>query len=802
MAFWFYLTLALLMAINCYATSVRGNQELESDELFQLSFEELLDVKVESGNLTGLSNQMAPVSVTTISHSEISVTPARNLYDLIEIYVPGAIWMNHHDSPKLGIRGTISDRNDKFLLLVNGRNMNNIARNGATVELENWDLNDIERVDVIRGPGSVTYGPGAVSGVINIITKTNNDSLKVVASAFHTYPYKSYGGNLSYSDSISGLKYYLFGIVVSTLGWQNTQGIMLFNTTLFGKMKNMGKDFKPSSNSKETLINNDPQDYMSDYEGKPQVKLNLDLNIFKQVNFFARYTSSGGTECSPYFKLSKPTGYLESGIPYGEPYNLKANRYQSLLFSLKNEHKFNNIFNLESVVSWSSQNIARRQEYFAVPWKSANLDESIVAQLMDPNSLRNKYVYYAEDVLNLRILNRSSFGDWLVTALGFEISNNHWGHPWGESRQNFRMGDKGNIISGTDSYCYGYEDYFGVKTGTGYFVGNGWSTNTFSLFGEANINMADKWTILISGRLDKNTYSDLLFSPRAALIYEINSQNFVKLIVQQSQRMNNAEQLFLQHSVGNVTTPETLSGAELIFSRVESQKWLFNFSGFLNSVEVLSWYDPDRTTRKTGDLSLLGIELECRYNDELFNVGINHSYTKQLSWKLADGIGSSGVSYSDYYVKLDSNSILVGTGNNLNNWSNNSTKLFANFNFMQKKLIIHLDARVFWGFEGAKDGVQMIKNAEKGNPQDSLMNSLVSYIDKQNLFGMDSRFNASISYILSKNISLTIFMQNILGSNNNYRYQYEAGNKNQTNLLRTGVVEEPFTVSFKLSAGF
>jgi len=47
-----------------------------------------------------------------------------NKYDLIEIYVPGALWMNHINGPHPAVRGLIIQANYKYLLLVNGRNTN------------------------------------------------------------------------------------------------------------------------------------------------------------------------------------------------------------------------------------------------------------------------------------------------------------------------------------------------------------------------------------------------------------------------------------------------------------------------------------------------------------------------------------------------------------------------------------------------------------------------------------------------------------------------------------------------------
>lgn len=187
------------------------------NKLFDLPFEDLLKIPLTSSTFTPIEKMNEPASVTIITAEDIRNTPKRNLYDLIEVYVPGAIWMNHYDSPHLGFRGIINQRNDKFLVLVNGKMTNFKAHNGATNELENWDLDDIERIEVIRGSGSVIYGPGAVAAVINITTKknnlSNNESYTEIKSNYYNQ-YKSLGFSLNgkyiISDDIKLCTYPLF----------------------------------------------------------------------------------------------------------------------------------------------------------------------------------------------------------------------------------------------------------------------------------------------------------------------------------------------------------------------------------------------------------------------------------------------------------------------------------------------------------------------------------------------------------------------------------------------------------------
>jgi len=109
-----------------------------------MSLEDLLSVEVYTvAALTRLTPLESPAGITTITAEDIRLTPARNLNDLIEVYVPGALWMNQETGPVLGMRGNISSRNHRYLLLVDGRAMNNKSFAGASPELEMWDLGDI-----------------------------------------------------------------------------------------------------------------------------------------------------------------------------------------------------------------------------------------------------------------------------------------------------------------------------------------------------------------------------------------------------------------------------------------------------------------------------------------------------------------------------------------------------------------------------------------------------------------------------------------------------------------------------------
>jgi hypothetical protein len=69
---------------------------------------------------------------------------------------------------------------------------------------------------------------------------------------------------------------------------------------------------------------------------------------------------------------------------------------------------------------------------------------------------------------------------------------------------------------------------------------DGWRTDIFSFLGEVNLEFSPKIGLLLSGRTDKNSYSNFLFSPRTALISDRDDAGVFKLIAQRSFRINAA----------------------------------------------------------------------------------------------------------------------------------------------------------------------------------------------------------------------------------------------------------------------
>ena len=772
--------------------------------LKKMSLEQLLAVPVQaSGSLTPTPLQMTPVAITVITAEDIRLTPHRNLLDLIEVYVPGAEVMTHSDGMKLGMRGIISDRNMKFLLLVNGRNMNQTAHSGAAAELTNWDLTDIERVEIIRGPGSATYGPGAVAGVINIITKTAADVPRPEVTVKYTGGYDSKMAAFSYGLKQDRFEFTTHLSIAATDGLENTKAFSL-QSPLSGGYGFLGTHAFPAGSASR----NPPPEYFADFSGEPQYKAHFDLKFLDEWRLWARITSSGGNVDYRNSQAAYQQGLDASGRPVFsglESYKQIQNREGTV--QLENSHEVTSWFTLDSAFGWVSQDYERRN--FAPLTYTTNTPVWIQQDLGNPGSVRNVVQNFAEDDLHAQLLARLQPQEDTKLVLGAEYLASHFGPGWGDNPQNFRMGESGkagipNILNGPNSYGInppsvptpiGTRVLNGLNPADAIFVGNGWWTQMYSLLGEVSFQQLSWFNVILSARMDKHDDTDYLFSPRLAIISELNKRNYLKFSLQQSVRMGTAEQMLVSHLRGQHNQPEQLRAIELAYDTLLTDHLHMSLTAFYNQLDVVGWNSAVSNTVTLGTQKDFGLEFETRYSTDNLTVGLNHSYVKLLDWKEAPHVTSTGVSFSDYGLIVKDSAghshTLMGTGNDLANWADNVTKVYVNYKFL-KHLTFHTDARVYWGMDGSHAQFAMVRQAAAGTPDEALVDAAIADAERQGAFGIDFRTNASLTWDVRDNISVQVFVLNLINATGNKRYDYDTG----TTALapRVFFVEEPRTV--------
>ncbi|MFO0646988.1 MAG: TonB-dependent receptor [Polyangiales bacterium] len=159
--------------------AIRNNEQTRlAPELRQVE-------EVEAASRTAEAVEDAPSSVTVIPAQELR---AMNYPTIAEALrgIRGIFVSDDRFYPTVGFRGfsRMGDYGNRVLVLLNGQPTNdNWGFFSFTGYDARVDLDDVERIEVVRGPGSVLYGTGAVSGVINVVTRGRDSRQGVGASA-------------------------------------------------------------------------------------------------------------------------------------------------------------------------------------------------------------------------------------------------------------------------------------------------------------------------------------------------------------------------------------------------------------------------------------------------------------------------------------------------------------------------------------------------------------------------------------------------------------------------------------------
>jgi outer membrane receptor protein involved in Fe transport len=741
-----------------------------------LSLQELFNLQVNIGTLLSTKASNIPVSVTTITSDQIRQSGAATMLDLFEIYVPGFQYFSHFEGPMIGVRGVVADRNYKYLLLVNGVNINNKAHGGAVTEIQQMELGDIEGIDFIRGPGSVTYGAGAIGGIISLRTKQAK-SAQTAINYGHLYPYRSnqYAAQVvSQSQPVE-----LYGYLSSVMSKGDKNGVHLpmesFNPT-YTKGGGMLADVNGIPLTKGHLALTVPE---------------LDLKAWARYTESARYIPEGMDRSASWYRgiaILKDS----TGAPIDTVENIQAiNNYNLHLKQITAavEKKFSldvlNGLTVTPALSYYNMNFRRQR----TP-RPINLSLPLDLQYIRSNPDNDYYNlnYFSENEIVAKVTSELSITEDLSAAFGIEGTRTSYRKPWGEDFGAFRMGDGSNMFSdSTSTSLYFHGQGPGIERGKERYIGDGWHTNTVSGLFEARYSGFQYFQPLVSMRLDKNDFSRYLFSPRFAAVSEINENHTVKAVVQRSVRLTTGEQLYIQHLAKELAEPEVLVTGEIMYNALIGEHISANFSTYYNDLNLIGYfYLP--TPPYFGETVLLakqktfGGEFEGMYKFENLSIGAAYAISKQLSFELIDTArGSTGFSVADLNKtkKLKSNQTLVfhEQGNNLLNTATHDLKLFSNIGFFENKLNVHCNARLLLGYDGLQDKKEMYDDlfAQISDPVErKKYQDLFELSTDEGYLDPNFSFNATIAYTPIEWVTVQLNLLNIIKSNKN-RHQLDFG---------------------------
>ena len=189
--------------------AMRPGDQSEGKALLSLSLEELLASEVTSVAKKPQSSTDSPAAVYVISQDDIARSTAKTVYDLLKM-VPGLDVVEATPTlTSVSARGFDSTYSVDMLVMIDGAAIYSSSIAGMFWDQALVPLQDIERIEVIRGPGGTLWGSNSVNGIINIITKQAIDTqgLRADVKAGTTNQRAEFGYARQLSETLSARAY-------------------------------------------------------------------------------------------------------------------------------------------------------------------------------------------------------------------------------------------------------------------------------------------------------------------------------------------------------------------------------------------------------------------------------------------------------------------------------------------------------------------------------------------------------------------------------------------------------------------
>lgn len=818
--FFSFALIIIIWQASAYSQTEDASENLErpSQDIAYLDY--LLELTVSSGSFLELNLEKTPASITVINREMIRISGARNMSELLEIYVPGFQYMyNKWNGTLWGLRGVANDRNTKIIYLVNGHKLNTQARDGFQGETVLGLLDDIERVEVLRGPAGLVYGSGAIVGIVNVITRKAEQNQTEVSVSLGENNSQSYQASIYRNIENSSLAF--------SLGYRRSDGFDTHQSRIYGRgqwpypfwvsPENMVKDGVPSDGN------------FGSTDGNWRISALWEIGNF---NIYARATrqkeNAGGwfiIDPWPELKDRSPTDPSNGS----KLIDGKTVRYDDPFWAQGCESFGDNLH------QYLSDNVMVEAGY-TLPIGN---DEISVKLAFDGNTTRvgsekrERYKYESEYHEYTTDSGTVYYWDKMHPAVNPDFVE----ETFGEKRLTFNTTYHLKSIPRLQM-ATGMEyrlDYIGDDlTGKNEFeekkdhpVISKINYNTFSLFTESFYDFTPEFGAHLGGRLDFHTRA-FMANPKVALVFRPNQSHSLKLMYQTSSNNGTADNY--EYNKNHYDNGQ-LIGSGLSFAKPynkpdENSEYVLiselnelhslkpektrsvefssyhkfgdNFS-FMPSItygnvsDLFVWSQKFFRVINVGNYSYFNAEIEAKYESKFFKAGASHSFQRPVFTDVKDQeqffVRPRVISYDSIfepeegkvkYYPVTSDTLfdtipinivkdaITADGKHFLNMASNITKLYLTVmpvNWMS----FHTNLRLFWGLQGR----DMLYDKDTGfnywNITDSRKDlGLKQYLKRS----VSKKLNASLHFYIPHDFELSFFVYDILGADRPLEPQY------------------------------
>ncbi len=804
------------MVIGTQASNPKTGTDPTEEDIEYLNF--LMEQVVSSGSFLDLDADKFPASVNVISADMIKTSGARNISELLEVYVPGFQYMyNKWNGTIWGMRGIANDRNTKIVFLVNGHKMNTQARDGFQGETVLGFMNDIDRVEVLRGPAGLVYGSGAIGGIINIVTRKPDEPQANIRLALGSNNSGQYQTS-SFSKLSQNQNIFLSG------GFRSSDGLPTHQSRIYG----YGNFPYPADVDYADLVKSGvPSD--GNFGSSDENWLISSDYVWGNFNLYFRATrqkeNAGGLfmiDPWPHLKNDFPTDSLSGNgfvdgksVSYDDPFWSRAGesngtnlrQYQNDNISLQSSYKHyfgENELDLKLAIDGNTTRIGseHRSRYLIESEKHDLVDNEDTVSFWDLPHVASNPDFVDETFGESRITLGSKILLKSIPKVQVAAGLEYRADLIGDDLQRNNIKSENPLQKVVSDVNY----------------------HTLSMFSEGFYDYTDKFGMLAGIRMDFHTRA-LMTNPKLALILRPSQAHSVKLIYQTSSNNGSADNYeYNRHhfdSDGNLKTsisferqyespqnnsdiipkvspldslhdlkPERVRSAEITTSHLLGDHLTLSSSAAYGQVlDLFGWSQTLFRVVNVGTYSYFNFDVETKFDSKHVQLGLNHTFQRPVGVdikaqeklfirpkvdKEQEGWYDSiyDVSLKSWrYFPVASDSLtdtiminivkdaITADGQNFLNLSPNVSKFFLNA-ALCKWMILSMNLRLFWGLPGRDILYSQDKGFNYWNiSADRTDMGWREYFRKS----VSKKLNAGVHLRLPRNLELSLMVFDVLG---------------------------------------
>ena len=574
--------LAWLLSIIIYCTFGTAFAFDEEEQLLDAFGDEEF-LYIATGRKQTISQ--APAVASIITSKTIRQIGARDIDEVLET-IPGlhVSYSAGGYNPIYQIRGISSDFNPQVLMLINGIPITNIFLGNRSQAWGGMPVENISRIEVIRGPGSAIYGADAYAGTINIITK-NSTEIDGIEAGASVGSFDEYRGWLQYGGVFAG--------------WSTALSAQVLDTN--GQHEKIDADFQTALDAIPFLATNASLAPGGVSLGRQSLDTRIDISKDKwQIRFGYQARRDVGLGAGLFSALDSN----------GEG---DADRYNADITYINND--FSDDWELKA--QYSFFNTITKSDLVLLP-PGTNTGAGVF-----PNGVIAKPdVYERHNRIDLTAFYTGINRHDIRIGAGF----NHQDQYKIEEKKNFATAifmatpiliPLGSLVDVSNTTPFNQEETRKIYYG---FIQDAW-------------DFAPDWTLTAGLRYDH--YSDFgsTINPRLALVWQTSYRLTSKLLYGRSFRAPSfAEQFNINNPValGNPDLdPETIDTYEVAFDYAATDDLRIGFNMFYYKMKDIIRFAPT-TANNTGEQTGHGLELDVNWKAAK-NLSINGNYAYQSS---------------------------------------------------------------------------------------------------------------------------------------------------------------------------